>query len=319
MPARQARQRRPPARGTALTAAPRRILLAAFGDPGHAFPAIALGRELAARGHDVTLETWSRWREHVEREGMRFAAAPEYQVFPTRERPLKPYAAAVRASAVTAQVIREVDPEVVVADILTVAAALAAELEGRPWATLVPHVLPMGEPGFPVYALGGVRARSGLGERMWSLSRPLLMKGEEQGRRELNGARERVGLPPLEHVHGGISRWLALVATFPQLEYPRRSDEAWLRVTGPLMWEQPFGEVELPPGRRAARAGGAQHLAGPGRAAAAAPRWRDSRTSRCACSRRRTGARPRACRPCRRTRGWSTGSPTRGPCRAATR
>ncbi|MGH2822337.1 MAG: glycosyltransferase, partial [Thermoleophilaceae bacterium] len=132
-------------------------MLAAFGDPGHAFPAIALGRELAARGHDVTLETWSRWREHVEREGMRFAAAPEYQVFPTRERPLKPYAAAVRASAETAAVIREVDPELVVADILTVAAALAAELEGRPWVTLVPHVLPMGEPGFPVYALGAVQ------------------------------------------------------------------------------------------------------------------------------------------------------------------
>ena len=179
---------------------------------------------------------------------MRFAAAPEYQVFPTRERPLKPYAAAVRASAVTARLIREVDPEIVVADILTVAAALAAELEERPWATLVPHVLPMGEPGFPVYALGGVRPRTAAGARMWGLARPLLMKGEEQGRRELNGARERVGLPPLEHVHGGISRWLALVATFPQLEYPRRSDEPWLRVTGPLLWEQPFGEVELPPG-----------------------------------------------------------------------
>ena len=179
---------------------------------------------------------------------MRFAAAPEYQVFPTRERPLKPYEAAVRASAVTARVIREVDPEIVVADILTVAAALAAELEERPWATLVPHVLPTGEPGFPVYALGGVLPRTGVGERMWRLARPLLMKGEEQGRRELNGARERVGLSPLEHVHGGISRRLALVATFPQLEYPRRFSEPWLRVTGPLLWEQPFGEVSLPPG-----------------------------------------------------------------------
>ncbi|MGH2743626.1 MAG: glycosyltransferase, partial [Thermoleophilaceae bacterium] len=231
-----------------MSAARRRILLAAFGDPGHAFPAIALGRELAARGHDVTLETWSRWREHVEREGMRFAAAPEYQVFPTRERPLKPYAAAVRASAETAAVIREVDPELVVADILTVAAALAAELEGRPWVTLVPHVLPMGEPGFPVYALGAVQPRTRAGARLWRLARPLLMRGEEQGRRELNGARERVGLPPLAHVHGGISRRLALVATFPQLEYPRRSAEPWLRVTGPLLWEQPFGDVELPPG-----------------------------------------------------------------------
>lgn len=67
-----------------------RLFLGAFGDPGHAFPIIALGRELAARGHEVTLQTWTRWREHVEREGMRFAAAPEYQVFPTLERPLKP-------------------------------------------------------------------------------------------------------------------------------------------------------------------------------------------------------------------------------------
>jgi UDP:flavonoid glycosyltransferase YjiC (YdhE family) len=196
----------------------------------------------------VTLETWSRWRAHVEREGMRFRAAPEYQVFPTLERPLKPYAAAVRASAETARVVREVDPEIVVADILTVAAALAAELEGRPWATLVPHVLPMGEPDFPVYAVGAVPPRTRVGRRLWRLARPVLMKGEEQGRRELNGARRRVGLPPLGHVHGGISRRLALVATFPQLEYPRRSGQPWLRVTGPLLWEQPFGDVELPPG-----------------------------------------------------------------------
>jgi UDP:flavonoid glycosyltransferase YjiC (YdhE family) len=196
----------------------------------------------------VTLETWSRWREHVEREGMRFAAAPEYQVFPTEERALKPYEAAVRASAVTRELIRSTSPDVVVADILTVAAALAAELEGRPWATLVPHVLPMGEPGFPVYAVGAVYPRTALGTRLWRATRPLLMRGEQQGREELNETRRRVGLPPMDHVHGGTSRSLALVATLPQLEYPREVAEPWLRVTGPLMWEQPFGEVELPPG-----------------------------------------------------------------------
>jgi len=97
------------------------VLLAAFGDPGHAFPAIALGAKLARRGHDVMLETWSRWHEHVEREGMRFAAAPEYQVFPTRDRPLKPYTAAVRACAATRELIRSFEPDVVVADIITVA------------------------------------------------------------------------------------------------------------------------------------------------------------------------------------------------------
>jgi UDP:flavonoid glycosyltransferase YjiC (YdhE family) len=179
---------------------------------------------------------------------MSFAAAPEYQVFPTRERPLKPYAAAVRASQVTRRLIRSVDPDVVVADILTSAASLAAQLENRPWVTLVPHVMPMGRPGFPVYALGAVPARTRAGKRLWRFARPLLMQGEQQGQRELNGARERVGLPPLSHVHGGISRELAIVATFPQLEYPRSQPEPWMRVTGPLLWEQPFGAVELPPG-----------------------------------------------------------------------
>jgi UDP:flavonoid glycosyltransferase YjiC (YdhE family) len=196
----------------------------------------------------VTLETWAKWKPDVEREGMRFAAAPEYQVFPTEGRALKPYEAAVRASAVTRSLIRSFEPEVVVADILTVAAALAAELEERPWATLVPHVLPMGDDGFPVYAVGAVYPRTALGARLWRSARPLLMRGEQQGRDELNETRRRVGLPPLDHVHGGISRRLALVATLPQLEYPRPSPPPWLRVTGPLLWEQPFGEVEDPPG-----------------------------------------------------------------------
>ena len=194
------------------------------------------------------LETWSRWQEAVEREGMRFAAAPEYQVFPTRERPLKPYEAAVRASAVTRELIRELDANAVIVDILTAAGSLAAQLEQRPWATLVPHVLPVGEPGFPTYAVGGVYPRTGLGARMWGTLRPLTMSGERQGRDELNETRKRVGLPPLEHVHGGISRELALVATLPQLEYPRAEPLPGMRITGPLLWEQPFGEVDLPPG-----------------------------------------------------------------------
>ena len=37
------------------------------------------------------------------------------------------------------------------------------------------------------------------------------------------------------------------MATFPQLEYPR-TWPAGVHVVGPLMWEPPFGEVEIPPG-----------------------------------------------------------------------
>ena len=196
----------------------------------------------------MTLETWARWREAVEREGMRFAPAPEYQVFPSQDMVLKPYVAAVRASGSTREVIRACDPEVIVADIITSAASLAAQAEGRRWATLIPHVMPTGGPGFPIYSIGAVYPRTALGRRFWARVRPFAMRGEEQGRVQLNGARERVGLPSQPYTHGGISRDLAIVATFPQLEYPRAEPWPWMRVTGPLLWEQPFGDVEPPPG-----------------------------------------------------------------------
>ena len=67
---------------------------------------LALGARLVERGHSVTFETWSRWRDHVEEAGMTFVAAPEYPVFPTRERPLKPYQAVVPATAETREALR---------------------------------------------------------------------------------------------------------------------------------------------------------------------------------------------------------------------
>jgi MGT family glycosyltransferase len=228
---------------------PRRFLLAAFGDPGHAFPAIALGRTLVERGHDVRLQTWSKWQDHVEQEGMRFEPAPEYKVFPTPDSPgLKPYQAAVRAARETQPLIEEFAPDAVVADILTVAAGLAAELAGVRWASLVPHVLPTPEPGFPPFAIGARLPRTRLGSTMWRAFDPLLRGGLEKGRDELNGARDRLGLPPIDELHGGLSRQLTMVATFPQLEYPRGSWKPSQRIVGPLMWEQPYGDVEPPPG-----------------------------------------------------------------------
>lgn len=179
---------------------------------------------------------------------MRFEPAPEYEVFPTPGRPLKPYVAAVRAARETQPLIRDFDPDAVVADVLTVAAAMSAELEGRTWATLVPHVFQVSEPGFPPYSVGARLPRTRVGGAFWRAIDPVLRGGIRQGREELNGARERVGLPPLDRDHGGVSRELTIVGTLPQLEYPRLSTEPWARVVGPLMWERPFEEVEPPPG-----------------------------------------------------------------------
>ncbi|MEX1140743.1 MAG: nucleotide disphospho-sugar-binding domain-containing protein [Thermoleophilaceae bacterium] len=226
---------------------PRRFLVTAFGDPGHAFPAIALSRALALRGHAVCMQTWERWRGDVEREGVEFAPAPEYAVFPTG-RDLTPYEAAVEATGQTAALVRSFDPDVVVSDILTAVGGLAAGMEERPFATLIPHVLPTSEAGLPPYSIGARLPRTRLGRRAWALMQPLLRRGELRGRDELNAARARVGLAPLDYTHNGISRELALVATFPQLEYPRRAWHPAFEVTGPLLWERPFADVELPPG-----------------------------------------------------------------------
>src|SRR5439155_11325669 len=81
----------------------------------------------------------------------------------------------------------------------------------------------------------------------WRSAQGPIAKGLELGRVQLNDVRVRLGLARLEHVHGGISRELALVGTFPQLEYPR----AWpahVHVVGPLMWEPPPADAELPAG-----------------------------------------------------------------------
>ncbi len=226
---------------------PLRLLLGAFGDPGHAFPMIALGRALRARGHEVTVQTWKRWRSHVEAEDLAFAAAPEYQVFPTGPEPLDFYEAVVHATVDTQPLVRELRPHAAVADILTLAPALAAELEHVPRATLIPHVYPHSAPGFPIYSLGARLPRTAAGRAFWRRASWPVQHGLERGRVELNRTRAQLGLPALAHVHGGISRELALVATFPQLEYPRRWP-AHVHVVGPLMWEPPAADVELPPG-----------------------------------------------------------------------
>src|SRR5919198_1326706 len=203
-----------------------RLLVAAFGDPGHAFPAIALARELGRRGHEMLVETWERWREAVEGEGLAFTGAQEYTVYPPPGPDTPNGQTAAAAARALARLMEGFEPDLVVSDILTLAPTLAAEVAGVPHATLIPHVYPVQRPGMPMYSLG---------------------LGLRRGRDELNETRARLGLGPIQRFHGGISQLLAIVATFPQLEYPRE----WpghVRVTGPLFFEVAAEEVAIPEG-----------------------------------------------------------------------
>jgi UDP:flavonoid glycosyltransferase YjiC (YdhE family) len=224
-----------------------KLLVAAFGDPGHAFPAIALARELGRRGHEVLVETWEHWREAVEGEGLAFTGAQEYTVFPPPGPDTPDGQTAAAAARALARLMEGFEPDLVVSDILTLAPTLAAEVAGVPHATLIPHVYPVQQPGMPLYSLGLRPPRTGFGRMAWKATGPLLGMGLRRGRDELNETRGRLGLPPIERFHGGISELLAIVATFPQLEYPRK----WpgqVRVTGPLFFELPGQEIAIPEG-----------------------------------------------------------------------
>jgi UDP:flavonoid glycosyltransferase YjiC (YdhE family) len=203
-----------------------RFLVAAFGDPGHVFPAISLGRALRGRGHEVTIETWEERRQAVEGAGLGFAAAEEYRMFPPPDPDSADGSHAAGAARALLPLLEELRPDAVVSDILTLAPSLAAERAGVPLATLIPHIYPVVQPGLPFFAVGLQPPRTPVGRAVW-----------RTGQRALD-----VGLE-----HGGISPDLALVGTFPQLEYPRQWPEN-VAITGPLTFEVPHPEIELPPG-----------------------------------------------------------------------
>ncbi|MGE5282308.1 MAG: glycosyltransferase [Chloroflexota bacterium] len=224
-----------------------RFLVAAFGDAGHVFPAIALGRALVGRGHEVTIETWEERRETVEGAGLGFAAAEEYRMFPPPDPESPEGAHAAEAARALLPLLEEMRPHAVVSDILTLAPTLAAEKAGVPLATLIPHIYPVVEPGLPFFAVGLQPPRTPLGRAVWRAGQRALNIGLEQGRSDLNRQRARLGLAAIDRFHGGISPDLALVATFPQLEHERRWP-AGVEITGPMAFEMPHPDIELPPG-----------------------------------------------------------------------
>src|SRR5918996_2549760 len=224
-----------------------RFLVAAFGDAGHAFPAIGLARALAARGHEVVVETWEHWREAIEGAGLGFTAAEEYKTFPPPAPGSDDGRSAAEAALALLPMLERERPDVVVSDILTVAPALAAERAGLRRATLIPHVYPVHDEGMPFFAFGAQPPRTAVGRALWRGALPVLVGGLRRGRDEMNQSRAVVGLAPTERFHGGTSEELALVATFPQLEYPR----TWpghVHVTGPMEFEAAYPDVEVPEG-----------------------------------------------------------------------
>ena len=224
-----------------------KVLIGAFGDPGHAFPAIALGRALRARGHDVTLETWQRWREHAGARGAGFAPAPEYQVFPTRERPLKPYAAAARAALETRELVRELGAGRGRQRRADARRQPGGRARGPPPRDPRPALLSAPAPGLPPFGLGALPPRTRLGRAAWAAHSP-------------DRARRRAR-PPGAQRHPAPRRAAAARAALRRNQRgPVRGRErsrssstrarwpAGVHVTGPADVGAAVRDVELPPG-----------------------------------------------------------------------
>jgi UDP:flavonoid glycosyltransferase YjiC (YdhE family) len=195
----------------------------------------------------VWLETAERWRSTVDDVAVEFVAAPEFAVLPSDGSPLSLYEAVEAGVASTRSAIRQATPDIVVHDILTLAPALSAELEGVPVATMIPHVSPVTAPGAPPYGLGAKPPRTPFGRALMAALQKPINKGLDLGLREYNDLRGRLSLPPRFGHHAALSPELILVGTFPQLEHSLSHDPRF-HVTGPLFWEPDFSEVELPAG-----------------------------------------------------------------------
>ncbi|HEV7919062.1 MAG TPA: nucleotide disphospho-sugar-binding domain-containing protein [Solirubrobacterales bacterium] len=225
-----------------------RLLLVAIGEPGHAFPMIAIGKELVARGHEVAIHTWVRWREHIEAESIQFIQAPKFDHGPEENAPTVHEAAALAANELAAR-IREYEPDVIVSDVLTLSGSLASELCDIPLITFVPHFWHVTEDDAPPFGSGWSPPRTALGRRFFRSISPFERYAVEFGRGEMNQSRAEVGLPPTERLHGGLSTELILVGTLPQLEPPRTLPDH-VKVVGPVQWEPPSEPPEFPSGDR---------------------------------------------------------------------
>jgi UDP:flavonoid glycosyltransferase YjiC (YdhE family) len=233
-----------------------RVMVACAEFTSHVYPGIALARALRGRGGEVLVHTSGRWRDAIEEIGLRCAASEE--LVPPLDGAWVEWA--VGGAQRLIPVIEDFGPDVVVSDTAAATPPLAAEAAGVKPATLMTHVYLLDSPGLPAFPLGLLPPRTPLGRLAWRAANPAIKAVIPYTRwvrrvpALLNAARAELGLAPITRPYGEISSYghpvsegLAMVATFPQLEYPRR----WpphIHVTGPMLFDSPHPEVDLPVG-----------------------------------------------------------------------
>jgi UDP:flavonoid glycosyltransferase YjiC (YdhE family) len=214
---------------------------------GHFLPALALARQLRERGSEVLLNVPERWRETVEEAGIRLLPWDEAGEDCVAGDGWPATGRIAEIARSLAPAIRAARPHVLVSDPFTQAPMLAAEMAGVRTAALVPDPYYAPQRGLPVFVQGLLPPRTRLGRSAWNAAWPLADRAMSDTRRIQNDLRAQLDLPPRDRFDAAITDGLTLVATFPQLEYPRRWP-AGVHVTGPMLIDLVQPPFEPPPG-----------------------------------------------------------------------
>ena len=223
-----------------------RVAVVAGPDPGHAFPAIAPCLRFLAAGDIPTLLTGTEWMDTaraagvdaVELDGLDPTAADD-----DTDAGAKIHQRAARMAVLNVPRLRDLAPDLVVSDVITVCGGLAAELMGLPWIELNPSPLYRPSKGLPPLGSGlapGVGVRGRLRD---AVLRALTARSFRVGLRQRSTARVEIGLPAADP--GPLRR---LIATLPGLEVPRPDWPREAVVVGPLHFEPTEAVLEIPAG-----------------------------------------------------------------------
>ncbi|MEB3051618.1 glycosyltransferase [Mycolicibacter sp. MYC123] len=223
-----------------------RVVVVAGPDPGHAFPAIALCRRFAEAGDTPTLLTGVGWLDTARAAGV--DAAELLGLDPTPDDDdlddgAKIHNRAARMAAQNLDRLRDLAPDLVVSDVITVCGGLAAELLGIAWVELSPHPLYLPSKGLPPIGSGLAPGTGVRGRLRDSVMRYLTARSVRTGLRQRARARAGIGLPGVDP--GPLRR---LIATLPALEVPRPDWPAEAVVVGPLHFEPTEHVLAVPPG-----------------------------------------------------------------------
>ena len=223
-----------------------RVAVVAGPEAGHAFPAIALCLRLAAAGDDPVLLTGSGWLDTARCAGLDavelLGLDPDDSDDDT-DAGAKLHRRAARMAVLNLPVLRDIRPDLVVSDVITVCGGMAAELAGIGWIELSPHPLYLPSKGLPPIGSGLAPGTGVRGRLRDATMRAFTARSVRVGERQRAQARREIGLPGADP--GPLRR---LIATLPALEVPRPDWPAEAVVVGPLHFEPTEAELAVPPG-----------------------------------------------------------------------